>query len=135
MPADAETRTAVRQILTGQGATRALTGWLADDVTSVELGTLPAAAYVPRVHVQVTEAFNSDGTDTLTVGTAADADAYATAVDVSTTGIKTVTLGASAGYVATAVAVVAAYAAGGSAPTTGKALVVLDYLAVPTAVV
>lgn len=128
---DAQIRTTVRQVLTGQGAVRALAAWVAAAATNPALGTLPADAYVPRVHVHVTEAFDSDGTDALTVGTDADPEAYATAVDVSTTGVKTVTLGASAGYGAAAQAVEAYYTAGGSAPTTGRALVVVEYLAVP----
>jgi hypothetical protein len=114
-------------------ATRLLWGWAADTAQNPALGTLPAHSYVLRVHVQVTEAFDSDGTDELTVGYDADPDAYATTIDVSTTGSKTVTLGAGAGYDATSRSVKAYYTNGGTEPTTGAALILVEYATVGVA--
>lgn len=95
------------------------------------MGALLAGTYLAAAHVHVTEAFNSDGTDTLTVGYDADPDAFVTSVDVSTTGVKSVTLGALSGYNGTARAVEAYYVNSGTEPTTGKALVILEILRVP----
>jgi hypothetical protein len=111
-----------------------LQGWVADDATNPSLGTLPADSYVVNVRIQVTELFNSDGDDLISVGYDADNIAFATTTDVSTTGIKTVTLGSLAGYNATARSVEAYYTDTGSAPTTGKALVILEYFRVQTQV-
>lgn len=91
------------------------------------MGVLPAFSYVLRVHIHVTEAFNSDGDDQISVGYDADTDAFATATDVSTTGVKSVTLGTLAGYNATARDVEAYYVNSGTEPTAGKATVVLEY--------
>lgn len=111
-----------------------LTGWVADDAQNPSIGTLPARSYVTNVVVQVTEAFNSDGDDEITVGYDAAVSAFATAVDVSTTGIKSVTMGTSEGYNGTARSVEAYYSPGGSAPSAGKALVILEYYRVPVEV-
>ncbi len=108
-----------------------LSAWVADDAQNPSLGSLLLYNYVKAVHVHVTEAFDSDGTDLLTVGYDADPDAFATSIDVSTTGVKTVTLGALAGYNGTTRAVEAYYVNGGSEPTAGKALVTLEYYRVP----
>jgi hypothetical protein len=106
-------------------------GWITSATQSATIGTLPAYSYVHSVRVHVTEAFDSDGTDLLTVGRVGDEDAFGAAVDVSTTGIKAVTLGAEAGYNASGVNVRGYYTNGGSEPTTGKALVVVEYYRVP----
>jgi hypothetical protein len=109
-----------------------LTAWVSTTVgLTPTLGTVPAHARIVSVSIEVTQAFNSDGTDLLSVGYSGSTAAYATATDVSTTGIKTVTLGTGVGYSATARDVIATYAAGGSAPSTGKALVSVAYQRVP----
>lgn len=95
------------------------------------MGTLPAFSYVLRGHIHVTEAFNSDGTDNISVGYDADTDAFITATNVSTTGVKSVMLGTLAGYNAAARNVEAYYVNGGTEPSTGKATVVLEYVRVP----
>ena len=110
-----------------------LRAWVADDAQSPNLSTLPANSYVKAVAIQVTEAFNSNGTDTISVGYDADPDAFAKATDVSTAGIKTVKLGVLAGYNGTARAVKAYYVHGGTEPVTGKALVTFEYQLVPGA--
>lgn len=108
-----------------------LVGWAADNAQNPTLGVLPADTYVTGVRIHVTEAFNSDGTDLLSVGYDADADAFATDTDVSTTGVKTVTLGALAGYNGTARTVEAYYVNGGTEPTITSALPVVEYSGVP----
>jgi hypothetical protein len=87
---------------------------------------LPKLSIATRVEVLVLTAFNSDGTNTISVGKSVDLDMLALAVDVSTTGPKIVLAGA---YLGTILSVaggfppVATYVAGGSAPTTGMAIV------------
>lgn len=108
-----------------------LQGWATHSRNTVDLGSVPQNRYLVRSHVQVTEAFNSDGSDTLTVGTETDPDRFVTSIDVSTTGIKSVTLGIGAGYNDPS-PISIFYTAGGSAPTAGKALVVLEFFPVPT---
>ncbi len=111
-----------------------LQAYLTSSTISATLGVLPARAWVSNVRIHVTQAFNATGTDQITVGHSTDDDAYCTATDVSSTGIKTITLGAGVGYDATARKVVAAYAAGSGAPTTGKAYIILEYFLLSRAV-
>jgi hypothetical protein len=102
---------------------------------SRNLITLPAFSVVTGVEVMVLEVFNSDGTDEVSVGldplgaAPLDPDALALPVDVSTLGTKIVLAGAYLGTLVETwgVVVVATYAAGGSAPTTGLALVTIYY--------
>lgn len=108
--------------------------WVADTIQTATMHPLPAFIYVLRVHVYVLEAFNSSGTDQVSVGYSADHAAYAAAVDVSTTGIKTTTLGWLAGYTDTSFTPEVYYTNGGSEPTTGKALVVMEFCRVSRAV-
>jgi len=103
-----------------------LSAWVTFSRTTIDLGALPANTYILRAHVHVTEAFNSDGSDTLLMGSDADTNAVITTVDVSTTGIKSVTLGVNAGFNSVAQPLKIFYTAGGSAPTTGAALVILE---------
>jgi len=111
--------------------TQYLRAYVTSGVTNPQIGVLPANAWVERVHRDVTEAFNSDGADNIKVGHSTDDDAYATNTDVSSTGRKTVTLGAGVGYDSTARTVDATYTAGGTDPTTGKAHVVIEFFLLP----
>lgn len=86
---------------------------------------------VLRAYVEVLEAFNSDGTDQLIIGHGDDDDAYVIAIDVSTVGVKTVTLGSGIGYDATAREVIAKYTPGGSVPTTGAVYFLLEWVQAP----
>jgi hypothetical protein len=95
------------------------------------MGILPIAAYVVRVHLHVTVAFTSDGTDNISVGYSGTLAAYATNTDSSSTGVKTVTLGANIGYQTTAREVIATYTNGGSEPGAGRGLVILEYFLAP----
>ena len=109
-----------------------ISAWVTYGRQTVDLGSLPADTYIMRAHVHVTEAFNSDGTDTLTVGSDANPDAIVASIDVSTTGIKTATLGVSAGYNSTAQPMKIFYANSGTEPTTGAAIVILETVRVPS---
>lgn len=100
--------------------------WVTYSRQTIDLGALPADTYILRAHVHVTQAFNGSGTDTLTIGSDADPDAIVTSVDVSTTGIKSITLGANAGYNSSAQPLKIFYSNGGGEPSTGAALVILE---------
>lgn len=113
-----------------KGRREFLHAWISHEAQTVLIGKLPDYAYVIDVHIQVTEAFNSGGTDNVTVGWTGTTNALATDTDVATTGIKTVTLGANVGYNAAGQDVNAYYANGGTEPTTGKALVVVEFFRV-----
>lgn len=96
------------------------------------MGFLRDPRAVLRARVEVLEAFNSDGTDLLVVGHADNDDGYITSIDVSTTGVKTATLGSDIAYDATPRAVIAKYTAGGTAPTTGRVVITLEYVRLPS---
>lgn len=104
-----------------------LEGWVeyTDAGVAVTIGTLPADSFVYDVLAHATEAFNSGTSDLLEVGWDSDNDALGTSTSVATTGVKTPTAGASDGYNATQQTVKAYYASTGTAPTTGKVLVVV----------
>lgn len=106
-------------------------GWVTYSRQTIDLGALPADTYILRAHVHVTEAFNSNGTDLLTVGSDADPDAIITSLDVSSTGVKSVTIGVSNGYNASAQPLKIFYANSGTEPTTGRALVILETTRTP----
>lgn len=109
-----------------------ITAWVTSGRQTVDLGSVAADQYIMRAHCHVTQAFNSDGTDTITVGSDADPDSIVTSIDCSTTGIKSVTLGSSAGYNGSAQQIKIVYANGGSEPTTGAALIILELAKVPS---
>jgi len=115
-------------------------GWLFHGEMSKAFAELTNYAFITKVHIQVVEAFNSDGTDLLTVGYASDHDALVEALDVSTTGIKTPTYGVAMGWTGTVLhptpppcglqELLIYYTPGGSAPTTGEVLVIVEYVPV-----
>lgn len=110
-----------------------LAGWVRFDRQNPTLGYLSGRFAVTDVRIYVAEVFNSSGTDQIKVGFDADDDAYAPLVDVSSTGRATVTLGDYINYPdpTDKRKVEAYYVAGGSAPATGKALVMVGYIQVP----
>ena len=114
------------------GQTHYILGWVTSGQQNPILGILPAASYVVRASLHVTVAFDSDGTDNIQCGYDADNDSIFTNTLVNTTGIKTVTLGAEAGYNGTARSIEAYYTNSGSEPTVGKAIVVIEFFLVPT---
>jgi hypothetical protein len=104
--------------------------WVKHDAQNPSVCTVPAGSFV-TAEVWVKEAFDSDGTDTITVGYDADPDSIVTSIDVSSTGRKTVTYGVEGGYMATSRAIEIYYTNGGSEPNNGEALVVLKVTTCP----
>jgi hypothetical protein len=100
---------------------------VAHDAQTVSLGTIPAAFRVHSVAIRVITAFNSDGTDQISVGFTGTTEAFATLTDVSTTGNKTVTLGSAPWQNDTARELVAYYVNGGTEPSAGAAIVEVVY--------
>lgn len=109
-----------------------IAAWITKGRQTVDLGSLPADTYIMRAHCHVTQAFNSDGSDTITVGSDADPDSIVTSVDVSSTGIKSLTLGSSAGFNSAAQQIKIVYANSGSEPSTGAALFIFETVKVPS---
>ncbi len=109
-----------------------ISSWITHSRQTVDLGVLPADTYIMRVLCHVTEAFNSGGTDEVTVGNDLDPDAIVTTVDVSSTGIKSLTLGVNAGYNSAGQQLKLFYSNGGGEPTAGAALFLFETAKVPT---
>jgi len=105
--------------------------WITKGRQTVDLLSIPANSYIMRAHCHVTQAFNSDGTDTIVVGTDADPDAVITSIDVSSTGIKSITLGVNAGFNGASQQFKIVYSNSGSEPTTGAALFLFEIAKVP----
>jgi hypothetical protein len=102
------------------------------DTTAAEIGKIPAGAYVYDIKVLVTTAFNNGGTDLLDIGTKADDDYFQANLDVSSTGSKTITLGAYALYgtvidTDAQTTVTATYAGSATAATAGACKVIVFY--------
>jgi Pectate lyase superfamily protein len=110
--------------LTAGGLTQ-LSGWIVHSDTAVQFADFFTPRQVVAVTLNVTEAFNAGTTATLKAGTSAGGSNIFAAVDVTTTGMKTVTLG-SAAYASSAGCHLT-YAETGSASSSGKALVVFHY--------
>jgi hypothetical protein len=104
-----------------------LSAWVTPASTNPNIGILPSESYVVRVQMHTTELWNSDGSDNIKVGNAEDDDAYAINTDVSGTGVHAVTLGSGVGRDGTSRTVDATYTNGGSSPSTGKTLVIIEY--------
>jgi hypothetical protein len=106
-------------------------GWVTWDAPTLDLGELPLNACVLSFGYWVEEPFNSDGTDTVRIGHDSDHDAFQTEFAVSVVnsiGLVSAT-GAEAGVIqSAAVEAKAYYVAGGSAPTTGKVHVLIQYI-------
>lgn len=111
-----------------------LAAWVeyTDAGAAVFLGTLPADSFYTISYEDVTVAFTGTGTDLLTIGWTADNDALATSQDISTTGVKTPTVGANHGYNSTAQTVNAYYLDANADAGAGKVLCVVEYWQVPT---
>ena len=97
----------------------------------VQFGVLPAGSVVARTWVQVTTVFNAATTNVLVVGVAADDDALMTsAVAVAGTAGNKIQSGPAATLTtptAADVAVFAKYTQSGTAATTGRAVVMVEY--------
>lgn len=101
-----------------------------DNGTAKTLGAIPSGAVVLRAYAVVTTAFNAGTTNTINIGTASDADGFATAIALGTVGVigadefaTTNDAAATADTDITATVVLS-----GTAATTGSAHVVVEYL-------
>lgn len=108
-----------------------LSAFVTSTSRTVEMGNFFFARRVLRVHIEVTAGFDGSGTDQIRVGHQTDDDAYATLTDVSTTGIKTVTLGSGVGYDSTPREVIAEYVNGAGLPSNGKAIITIEFIPLP----
>lgn len=113
------------------GQIQYLACWVTSGTQTVPMGTLPIGAYVIRSQIHVLQNFNSDANDNIRVGWSGSTNALVTDTDVSSTGIKSPTLGSSVGYQSTSHVVNAYYLNSGSEPSQGKALVILEFLLTP----
>lgn len=99
------------------------------DTTVKTLGMLPRGAQIIQVFVDVTTAFNSSGTDLLSVGKSGTNNHFINALDVSTTGRKSPTLTNVPGTIgASDIAVVGIYAQSVADASTGSATVTIQYI-------
>lgn len=97
------------------------------DTTAKDLFVLPAGAVIVSEIYNVTALFDSDGTDQVNVGVTGTAAKFASALDVSSTGLKTgvaAEIGAVQGAQQTIKGI---YAAGGSAASAGAMTIVWLY--------
>ncbi len=100
------------------------------DTVAKTLFTIPDGAYIVEWVLNVTTAFNSDGTDLVQIGVSGTASKYALNLDVAATGLKTT------GVVLTQVGVAQSgaqivtgiYANGGSAASTGAMTIICMYM-------
>ena len=106
-------------------------GWIEFSDTDIIIGQLPTApAFVFEVRIGVEVLFNDSGTDLIRVGSFTGNDGYSLDQDVSALGLKTPTMGSSAGYVDLGGGtdnVHVGYTGQNANATTGKALIVLTY--------
>lgn len=97
--------------------------------TATLIGQLPPNAYIIRIEVAVTTAFNGGNNDYVDVGTSASAAAYANDIDVSSTGIASGTvIDASVQSTANPTEVYATYIATATVATAGAGRVVVEYV-------
>lgn len=108
-----------------------ISAWITKDRQTIYPGNFRVPRKILRIHVEVYEAFNSDGTDLLDIGYVGSASAYANDVVVSSTGIASVTLGAGVIFDPTNRELVLTYSNGGTEPTLGKALVIIEFVPCP----
>ena len=101
----------------------------ADNGTAVTVGVLPAGAAIikPISGAVVTTAFNAGTTNTLNIGTSADADLYATLISIGTTTFVALDESVS-NVVASDTTITATVTLTGTAATAGAAEVVIAYV-------
>lgn len=97
------------------------------------IGTLPQWSYVTNIIVYVSTAFNSGGaTDAITVGVSGATNDLVSSTAVTTTGAKVVSIGdATSGFNHANVPISIYFTSSGSAPTTGRLMVGIQYTIVP----
>jgi hypothetical protein len=99
------------------------------NTTAKALFTIPAGAYIVQWVLNVTTAFDSDGTDLVDIGITGTAEKFAADVDVAATGLKTTgVVAAQIGAVqATAQPVLGIYTNGGSAASAGAMTIMVQF--------
>ena len=102
------------------------------DASATLIGSLPAGAYVTDVEIIVKTAFNAGTTNTLTVGTSGDADAYADATDSKIDIISTTSVSDKTVQVTSDTDVYFTYAQSGTAASAGAGFVVVRYIVPPS---
>ncbi len=102
--------------------------WVDHNTTEKTLGIDRSPSFFYNAYVHVTEAFDGSG-QTIIVGDDNDDDGYVQSVSVSTTGYKSVTIGAYKGYNSSSKTIKLNYQGTGS--TQGKAIVILEFYKVP----
>ena len=97
---------------------------------TVQLDIVPNNAVVRQVSLDVTTAFNSDGTDQIRIGSAATPTLFAALTDVSTVGAKSIAAGTLAipGKMTSGAQIRAEYVNGGSEPGAGEAVFCVQYV-------
>jgi hypothetical protein len=116
-------------LISDKGGSVALTG---AGTFQVALGNLPADISVVNVRMETTVAFNAGTSATLSVGIAATPTLFSNAVNVfDAAGVETVTP-AGAAYRNAVTALIAQFVYVGATPTAGKALVIVEFIKVPT---
>lgn len=115
-----------------QGATYSLVASLAytDAGTPKALFTIPDTAVIVQWIINVTTAFNSSGTDLVSIGVSGTAGKFALSVDVAATGLKTtgVVLTQVGNAQSGAQAVLGAYTQGVADATTGALFIIVQYV-------
>ena len=96
----------------------------------VNLGYLPSGAVVIGASAVVSVAFDSATSDVIDIGTSADADGFASAVDISSVGLKAADdLATSDDLVTTAdTLITATWTGAGAAPSAGTVDVIVEYV-------
>lgn len=97
--------------------------------TALTIGKIPGYSLVLRGYAVVTTAFNDSGTDLLDIGTSADADGYATAIDLATIGvIETDEMAVTDLYSTSDITVTVTYTGQNANATAGVAEIVIEYI-------
>lgn len=101
--------------------------------TAQELFTLPAGARVTDWHIEITEDFDAGTDNDLNVGTAADGDFFAAAIDIGTAGVfRAGVSGTVAGRLGTLYSedtvITVTYAQSGTDATTGAGILFVEYI-------
>ena len=107
-----------------------LAALVAAGAAGLQVDTLPAGARVLRSHAFIETVFNATTTNVLDVGTVADPDQFLPSATVvaGTAGLKTLAPPALQGVIAADTPVYAVYSYTGTAPTTGLATVIIEYV-------
>ena len=107
-----------------------LAALVAAGAAGLQVDTLPAGARVLRSHAFIETVFNATTTNVLDVGTVADPDQFLPSATVvaGTAGLKTLAPPALQGVITLDTPVLAIYSYTGTAPTTGLATVIIEYV-------